>query len=388
MARHRYQLGSVRLIERKNGVQVWVGRWLEDRRGPDGGIHRVHCAAVLGVKKEIPTEKMARRALEPTLARINSRGYRPGAVITFGQFAERWMGDNIPLMKLSTQVGMKAQIGKWLMPLFGSRRIDQIGSEVMQGFVSDMLSRGASPATIRNVFNTFKLIWKAAKVAEYQVVPGCLDIRLPKRERVEGRCFAIEEELRIVQAAAEPYRTMFWVAAATGMRAGELMGLECQDVSAEAITIRQSSWRGRIVSTKTKAGARVCPIGPRLAGHLMEFCAGRSGLLFARDGRRFWPDYVVKSVLHPLCEKLGIAPGGFHAFRHGQATMLDRMSAPLKVRQRRMGHTDAHLTLDVYTHSVGADERRIGNEIDEILCVDLARGSAAEEQPMKQSIVA
>lgn len=59
---------------------------------------------------------------------------------------------------------------------------------------------------------------------------------------------------------------------------------------------------------------------------------------------------------------------GFHAFRHGNATLLDQIGAPMAVRQNRLGHADAHTTMD-YTHAVTADERRIAVELGSILHV-------------------
>jgi integrase len=46
---------------------------------------------------------------------------------------------------------------------------------------------------------------------------------------------------------------------------------------------------------------------------------------------------LVKRRLKPLLEKLGIRRGGLHAFRHGNATLMDRLGVPMKVRQQRLG---------------------------------------------------
>jgi integrase len=57
------------------------------------------------------------------------------------------------------------------------------------------------------------------------------------------RFFFTEEEVkRIINAAAEPERTLYWLAAETGLRAGELFGLRAQDVNLEksAVTVHQS----------------------------------------------------------------------------------------------------------------------------------------------------
>jgi integrase len=73
--------------------------------------------------------------------------------------------------------------------------------------------------------------------------------------------------------------------------------------------------------------------------------------------------------LHPLLRKLGIPQCGFHAFRHGNATLLDQIGAPMAVRQNRLGHADAQTTMD-YMHAVTADERRIAGDLGKILHVN------------------
>jgi len=77
---------------------------------------------------------------------------------------------------------------------------------------------------------------------------------------------------------------------------------------------------------------------------------------------------IRKRKFHPLLRKLGIHQCGFPAFRHGNATLLDQIGAPMEVRQNRLGHADAQTTMD-YTHAVTADERRIAVELGRILHV-------------------
>ena len=72
---------------------------------------------------------------------------------------------------------------------------------------------------------------------------------------------------------------------------------------------------------------------------------------------------------HPLLKKLGIPQCGFHAFRHGNATLLDRIGAPMAVRLNRLGHAELQTTIG-YAHGVTADERKTADEIGEILHVN------------------
>jgi hypothetical protein len=77
-------------------------------------------------------------------------------------------------------------------------------------------------------------------------------LRVPRRSRTERFFFSLEEVRRILAAAKEPERTMYWLAAETGMRAGELAALRWADVDLELLTVRvvQSVWRGKVTDSK------------------------------------------------------------------------------------------------------------------------------------------
>lgn len=103
-----------------------------------------------------------------------------------------------------------------------------------------------------------------------------------------------------------------------------------------------------------------------------------SQLVFRTKNRTPWDaNLIVKRKLHPLCVQLRIAPRGLRAFRHGQGTLLDQMNVPVKVRQQRLGHTSAELTLNTYTHAITSDERKFVDALGEILQAKNAKRETA-----------
>ncbi|MGH9521684.1 MAG: tyrosine-type recombinase/integrase [Terriglobales bacterium] len=73
-----------------------------------------------------------------------------------------------------------------------------------------------------------------------------------------------------------------------------------------------------------------------------------------------------------MLAKLGLE-GGAHALRHGNATLLDRIGAPMATRQLRLGHVDPATTMG-YTHVVSADERAVARNLKEFCTLVNARG--------------
>jgi len=165
-------------------------------------------------------------------------------------------------------------------------------------------------------------------------------------------------------------------AAETGMRAGELCGLRIEDMDLKncTVNVKQTVWRGKVQTPKTVNAIRQFAISPKLAIHLRSFLTtwrpNLLNLVFAtRNGTPWDQNLIVKRKLHRLLSSLGIERCGLHAFRHTNGSLMDRLNAPMKVRQGRLGHAPgSDITLTVYTHTVGEDDRVLAEKLGEILC--------------------
>jgi len=215
-----------------------------------------------------------------------------------------------------------------------------------------------------------------------------------KRGLIHVFTFSLEETQHIVPSASEPYKTFYSILAETGIRGGEICGLRLADLDLEnaVIHVRQSVWRGQLQTVKSRNGNRRFPVSAelveRLRVYLKTWRPNSLGLLFATKTGTPWDHGLVrKRRFHPLLKKLGIPQCGFHAFRHGNATLLDQIGAPMAVRLNRLGHAEAQTTMG-YTHVVTVDERRTAEQLGKILHVT-ARDEQNErpaEEPLTDMI--
>jgi integrase len=343
---------------------VWYGRWWEDFIGPEGRRRKYVCVR-LGTIEDFATKKLAHRELEQRIARVNSPLYRGVSTILFSQFAVNWQERVLPQMKPSTAINYRTIIRKHLNPWLGDVQLSQINPEMVQDFVVKL---NASPKTVRNVVNCLRSMWNTAESWGYVQYDPFRGMRLPQMVKAERPYFTLEETQSILAAAPEPYRTFYWLAAETGLRAGELCGLRWCDIGINELHVRQTVWRGKTQTPKSSAANRPVALSPHLAAMLSVKREDPAQLIFRTKNETPWDaNLIVKRKLHPLCVKLGIAPRGLHAFRHGQGTLLDQMHVPVKVRQQRLGHTSAELTLNTYTHAITSDERKFVDELGTIL---------------------
>jgi integrase len=175
------------------------------------------------------TIRLALRELESRLSPINSTSYRAMRIGTFAGFAREWETEVLSTMKPSTESAIKSQLKVNLVPFFGEFAMRDITARAIQSFIHSR--KGKAPKTIKNYILTLHMMWRQAKAWNYVTHDPFDGLVLPKDGRTK-RFFFIEEEVkRIINAATEPERTLYWLAAETGLRAGELFGLRAQDIN-------------------------------------------------------------------------------------------------------------------------------------------------------------
>jgi len=200
------------------------------------------------------------------------------------------------------------------------------------------------------------MMWHSAQAWAYVQRDPFFGITLPTRGLVEERFLSLDEMKRIIEAANEPYKTYYWILAETGVRAGEIGALPVRNLLLDqaAIRITQNVRHGKIQTVKSVKGNRLCEISPQLVEHLRGYLRrwkpNSAGLLFTtRNGTPWDTDVIRKRKLYPLLEKLGIERCGFHAFRHGNETVMDQENVLMAVRQGRLGHSDLRTTMMFHT---------------------------------------
>jgi integrase len=192
------------------------------------------------------------------------------------------------------------------------------------------------------------------------------------------------DELRAFLAASaqHPLFPLYRLAASTGMRRGEILGLRWKDVDLERrrLTVRQQlSRQGEAVSfgqPKTKAGRRSIALDPatinvlRALREARKVIVGQFGaayqphdLVFARaDGSPHDPDSV-SHTFDRLVRAAGLPAIRLHDLRHTHATLALQAGVHPKVVQERLGHSSISVTLDLYSHAVPALEEDAAGRI-------------------------
>jgi integrase len=375
LARRRYQEGSIRRRENR-----WEVRWREDVILADGTVKREQRTTLIGTVEQFPTRRLAAREAVSFLARVNRLDYRPVKRSTFKDFSEHWTEQIAELLKPSTAKVMKSHLRFHLVPVFGRLRLDEIGQEQVQAFVGK-LSNGRSRHTVLNVLGTLASILKMARKWSYAVAGfKWNDLVIPSSKPARpGRFFTAEQVRSIISLASEPWRTIFALAAMTGLRPGEVLGLSIDDLDFEQrlIFVRRSAWYRHLISPKNSRSVATVPMPEPLAELLTNYLASwrpnEKKLLFSNlRGNPYSENKVVQIRLWPILDALSIPRCGMHAFRHSHGSLLHSSGASLKVAQAQLRHADATTTSRYYLHVVPSEQRDAVERVARILCPDVA----------------
>jgi len=178
-------------------------------------------------------------------------------------------------------------------------------------------------------------------------------------EAQETYAYSLEEVKTMLMLLPEPSRTSVAVAALTGMRASEIRGLEwsAYDSTAKTISVTQSRWRKYTTAPKTKKSRAPIPVIPYLAkileAHKLREGNPTTGPMF-RNGRG--NPLCIDSLGQRVIRKVkGIDWHGWHAFRRGLATNLNRLGVDDSVIQRILRHSTVAVTQGHYIKTVSAD---------------------------------
>ncbi len=394
MARRRFQKGQ--LFRSGKRRKVWVGRWREDVLLDDGAIGQVRRWQVLGTVADYPARREAQVLLDGRMRLVNAGASRPEASIVFGRFVdEQWKALVLPTFKASTQHGYKTVLNVHVLPAWRDWRLRDIERLAIQQWVADKFRQGTGWQTVRNAWVLLSSILETAVEYGYLEVNPARGVRFPQNGLKEKPAIIVGEELaKLLRHLGEPYRTMVILIAATGLRIGELLALRWSvlDLEGGSLTVRESVFDGTFQSPKTRKAVRTIPLGRYTVTTLKSHREGVTrkapdDLVFGnRSGKPLRESKLLRNVLQPAAEQVGLGRVTWHQFRHIHSSLLNDLRVPVKIAQEQLGHASISTTLNIYTHVVDASHRKAVDDVEKRLfskmdCSGLKLAAGVENAP-------
>jgi integrase len=207
-------------------------------------------------------------------------------------------------------------------------------------------------------------------------VSPCADVGLPEVPRRKVVPLTVDQVRALAEAMPDRYRALVVVGAGTGLRPGELFGLQLRHVDFFKRQVHveqqvQQTPKGgtRVCPPKTKESERVVPLPDvvvhALVAHLKAFPAEPDDFLFQDPkGGPIVATRLMDSAWRPARAKAGLPTTGMHQLRHTYASLLIEAGESVKVVSERLGHTNAAQTLNTYSHLFPDSEDKTRRAID------------------------
>lgn len=157
---------------------------------------------------------------------------------SFRAVAERWR--TTAVHKGTTPSRVERGLRLHIYPVFGDRPIVSIRPSEVQAWVKDR-SQVLAPSTLRVTFSYMVTVMLTAVRDRTIAVNPCAGIKLPEVRRPEIVPLHKDAVHALIEAAPPRYRAMILLAVASGLRQGEVFGLEvdCIDFLRREVTVRQ-----------------------------------------------------------------------------------------------------------------------------------------------------
>jgi integrase len=294
--------------------------------------------------------------------------------VTVKQYGQQWRAEQ--LHRDSTAEHAERMFRLHIDPVLGNLQLAQVRSSHLKGWVKDR-STVLAPSTLRVVYSYVSAMFTRAAVDRLIGVSPCIDVRLPDVEHRELVIPTPDQVHALAAALPSCYQAIPYVAAATGLRGGEIFGLElpdCIDFLRREIVVRQqlkvlSGRKPYLGPPKTKTSRRIVELPEAaalpIARHLDLFPAAEVEVDDETDPRKpmrrmaklvftnEWGQPIHRAswshVWALAVRKAGLPAGfGLHGLRDFFATSLIHAGASVKTVQLALGHSTPMITLNTY----------------------------------------
>ena len=269
----------------------------------------------------------------------------------FGQFAWQWFDQYVVSNnKPSEQKTKKYILNASLVPFFGKMRLGKITTHDIERYKAHALKEGVARKTINNRLTVFRKCMTTAY--DWLELPGTPPKFVWLKCPPHAMDYLSPDECELLLAnATGVIREMLLTALRTGMRQGELKGLQWSSIDWQnrSITVRDSlcDYTKKLGSTKGNR-ARHIPMDI----DVYEMLSNRkksTGYVFLDTDDRPFNCFRLSGRLAKVCKKAGLRRIGWHTLRHSFASHLVMRGVPMTAVQMLMGHSVITTTMK-YAH--------------------------------------
>src|SRR5712692_2295715 len=259
---------------------------------------------------------------------------QPAPEMTFGELAARFLAEGEPRPYHIDRL-------KVLLPYWSETPIGRITKAQARNYRRDRhAEKRVSETTVNRDLEALRHILFWAVDEGLLTINPLSRVQMVRERRKPRLMVTLEEERKLLGAAAPHLRLIIITALHTGMRRGEILGQRWEHVDFTRRLLY-------VTKSKTPGGeAREIPLTQRLFD-LLEEQRQAEGLIFTFKGR---PIHKIKTAWKAAIRRAGLRYFRFHDLRHTFNTRLMEAGVMQEVRKALMGHSSGQTVHSTYTH--------------------------------------
>lgn len=323
------------------------------------------------------TKREAEARLADIVRDLRQGNYVAPSRRTLADFVSRdWLPSLESKLRPGTIALHELNCRAYLLPRLGGTSLQEVSPRDLQTLYADLLKdgrrdgKGLSASAVKNVHKTARRIFQDAQRMGLRQGSPVESVEPPTVRTPETETWTASELKRFLEAAAPDRLYAAWLlAATTGMRRGEILGLRWVDVALDRVSIRSTLVLVKNVpmwsEPKTPRSRRSIPLAAEtstaLRAHrkaqaeerlLMGAAFSDSDLVFCQADGSFIHPSTFTATFQRLARDAGVPKRKIHAVRHTFATLALEAGVHPKVVSEILGHSSVAITLDLYTHAV------------------------------------
>lgn len=370
----------------RRGERSWRLK-IEIERDPVTGRRRSRFVTVRGTKKEAQAE------LVRLLGARDSGSLVEPAKTTVAEYMRAWV-KTAATLSLSPKTAERygQLIERQIVPHLGAHSLQKLKASHIADWHATLLAGGGhdgAPLSARTVGHAHRVLSKALSDANKRELltrnPASL-VAPPKVDAAEIPTLTAEQVAQVIDGMrGTPIYPQVVLLLATGMRRGEIAGLQWGDVDLDAVRLRvdrsvEKTKAGlRLKAPKTRHGRRVVALPAGAVATLKTYRASQLETRLAlgrlptdafvfgtiegdvRDPDRLTQDWRRFTAARKLPSVT------LHALRHSHASALIAAGTDPVTVSRRLGHGNPAITMSVYAHLFTKSDEAAATAIDGML---------------------
>lgn len=341
-------------------------------------------------KRGFETKKKAERYANEIENQVNKGTYIVDSKMALSEYLYQWLDLSAKRkVRETTLANYKRAIEYRIIPVLGHVNLCDLKVTHCEKFINHLIEEKLSERYIEYIYTVLYGALEKATDWELILKNPLRKVDIPRGRRRKYVTWTKEELNRFLHHAEfgdNIYYYVFLTAAYTGLRRGELLGLQWPDIDFidERINVERTliydDQGFRFGPLKTVSSQRSIKIDRFLLSELTKYRKKQKefklklgqayqdqNLVFARhDGNPIYPR-TLTTIFNRIIKQANVPKIRIHDIRHTHATLMLEAGASLKEVQERLGHSSIKTTGDIYAHVTPRMEEQSAQKFGEFI---------------------